>query len=164
MGFRRFGKRALTKTALVYAVDLLAARPYSQKQLMAKLKQRGYEEEEIDEAIARLLQRHYLDDSDLCCRQCRMYIEERRRSLKAISYKLREKGFASADIENAMAENVKDADVYEYEVCMRLLQGHFRVQSAQLQKCMAYLYRKGFNISPARAAAEDFLAAASEME
>ena len=60
------------KTALVYAVDLLAVRSYSVNQLKAKLKRRDYSDEEIELTIAKLLQKHYLDDTDLstnllCC-------------------------------------------------------------------------------------------------
>lgn len=151
-------KRPPVKTALVYAVDLLAARPYSTKQLSDKLRRRGYEAEEIDEAINRLTARHYLDDTDLCQRQCRLYLSEQRRSLQAVKYKLREKGFSGEDIENALADTDIDPDSYEYNVCFRLLQGHFRPSAADRQKCMAYLYRKGFNSSPIRAAVDDFLA------
>ena len=58
-----------SKTALVYAVDLLAARAYSEKQLTDKLKRRGYSETEIAAAMQRLTERHYIDDGDLCQRQ-----------------------------------------------------------------------------------------------
>ncbi len=146
------------KTALVYAVDLLAARPYSTKQLSDKLKRRGYEAEEVEEAIARLQSRRYLDDTDLCQRQCRIYLDEQRRSWQAVKYKLREKGFSGEDIEKALADSGVDLDIYEYNVCLKLLQSHFRPSAADRQKCMAYLYRKGFNGSSIRAAVDDFLA------
>lgn len=48
-----------TKTALIYAVDLLATRPYSTQQLITKLKRKEYAPEEIQEAINRLTARHY---------------------------------------------------------------------------------------------------------
>lgn len=65
-----------TKTALIYAVDLLATRPYSTQQLITKLKRKEYAPEEIQEAINRLTARHYLDDIDLCQRQYQAYINE----------------------------------------------------------------------------------------
>lgn len=153
-----FSKKPPAKTALVYAVDLLAARPYSTKQLYGKLLRRGYAPEEADEAMNRLLARHYLDDADLCRRQCAMYLSEGRRSIQMIRCKLREKGFDSEDIEAAFDESGTDAAAYEYDTCLRLLRGHFRPSAAEKQKCMAYLYRKGFSSSAIRAAAEDFLA------
>ena len=80
------------KTALVYAVDLLAVRAYSEKQLTDKLKRRGYDKAEIATAMEKLLNRRYIDDSDLCQRQYTAYINEQKRSIKAIFYKLKEKG------------------------------------------------------------------------
>ena len=144
------------KTALVYAVDLLAIRAYSEKQLADKLKKRGYNEREIAEAVQRLIERHYLDDTDLCQRQYMAYINERKRSIKAILYKLKEKGFSSIDIENAIAENAIDTDEYECNVCFKLLTIHFK-PNVEKQKCQAYLYRKGFNFSAIKNAVDKFL-------
>ena len=145
-----------SKTALVYAVDLLAVRAYSEKQLTDKLKRRGYSETEIAAAMQRLTERHYIDDGDLCQRQYQAYLNEGRRSIKAILYKLKEKGFNSVDIENAQAECDIDTADYEYRVCIKLLAAHFK-RSADRQKCQAYLYRKGFNFSAARNAVDEFL-------
>lgn len=148
-------KKQNNKTALVYAVDLLAVRPYSEKQLVDKLKRRGYDEMEIAQVMERLISRHYIDDSDLCQRQYSAYINEGKRSIKAILYKLKEKGFSSTDIENARVENEVDTDEYEYRVCLKLLVAHFK-PIAERQKCQAYLYRKGFNFSAIRNAVDDF--------
>ena len=147
-------KRQNNNTALVSAVDLLAVRPHSTKELYTKLKRRGYDDEEISEAISRLNERHYLDDSDLCIRQCQMYLSEQRRSIRAIKYKLVEKGFSASDIEEAFAQNNLDFSEYEIEVCLRHLHSHFRPSTADKQKCQAYLYRKGFSSSSIRQAVE----------
>ena len=144
------------KTALVYAVDLLAVRSYSVNQLKAKLKRRDYSDEEIELTIAKLLQKHYLDDTDLCKRQCNAYFNEKKRSIKAIRYKLMEKGFNSDDIEEAFDDLAIDTVDYEYKVCLKLLSSHFKVNSVDKQKYYAYLYRKGFSSSSIRVAIEDF--------
>ena len=44
------------------AVQLLAARPHFRRELETKLSQRGYSEEEIGDALARLESQGYLDD------------------------------------------------------------------------------------------------------
>lgn len=144
------------KTALVYAVDLLSKRGYSTQQLITKLKRKEYSAEEIQEAIERLINRHYLDDTDLCQRQYQAYLSEQRRSLKAIKYKLSEKGFSKEDI--SLAEENLDIDTldFEYNVCLRLLCSHYNLNTAEKLKCQAYLYRKGFNSSAIRLAIEDF--------
>lgn len=147
-------KRQNNKTALVSAVDLLALRPHSTKELFTKLKKRGYAEEEINEALARLIARHYLDDTDLCQRQCQMYLSEQRRSIRAIKYKLVEKGFTASDIEEALAQSKLDFGEYECEVCLRHLHMHYRPSSADRAKCQAYLYRKGFSSSSIRQAVD----------
>ena len=46
------------KTALMYAVDLLARQEQSEKRLREKLARKGYEEEEIEAALARLHEKH----------------------------------------------------------------------------------------------------------
>ena len=145
-----------TKTALIYAVDLLATRPYSTQQLITKLKRKEYAPEEIQEAINRLTARHYLDDIDLCQRQYQAYINEKHRSIKAIKYKLMEKGFSQSDIQNAQEETDIDEIDYEYTVCLRLLNSRYTPSKADKLKCQGYLYRKGFNYSAIRLAIEDF--------
>lgn len=144
------------KTALVYAVDLLAIRPYSTQQLITKLKRKEYSSEEIEATINRLIARHYLDDTDLCQRQYQAYINEQHRSLKAIKYKLIEKGFSQSDIQNAQEETAIDEIDYEYTVCLRLLNSRYLPNKADKLKCQGYLYRKGFNYSAIRLAIEDF--------
>lgn len=143
-------------TALIYAVDLLATRPYSTQQLITKLKRKEYAPEEIQEAINRLTARHYLDDTDLCQRQYQAYINEKHRSIKAIKYKLMEKGFSQSDIQNTQEETDIDEIDYEYTVCLRLLNSRYTPSKADKLKCQGYLYRKGFNYSAIRLAIEDF--------
>ena len=132
-----------TKTALIYAVDLLAIRPYSTQQLIPKLKRKEYAPEEIQEAINRLTARHYLDDTDLCQRQYQAYINEKHRSIKAIKYKLMEKGFSQSDIQNAQEETDIDEIDYEYTVCLRLLNSRYIPSKSDKLKCQGYI-----NLSP----------------
>ena len=115
-----------------------------------------YAPEEIQEAINRLTARHYLDDTDLCQRQYQAYINEKHRSIKAIKYKLMEKGFSQNDIQNAQEETDIDDIDYEYTVCLRLLNSRYTPSKADKLKCQGYLYRKGFNYSAIRLAIEDF--------
>mgnify|MGYP000169619715 CR=1 FL=1 len=46
------------------AVDLLARQEQSEQKLRDKLARKGYEPEEIDKAVARLIEKHYLNDED----------------------------------------------------------------------------------------------------
>ena len=54
------------KTALITAVDILARQEQSEKKLREKLGRKGYSPEEIQTAIDRLIEKHYLNDADAC--------------------------------------------------------------------------------------------------
>ena len=54
--------------AMDKAYRLLAGRPHSQKELEAKLAQRGYTPQEIDAVVSRLLELKYIDDGQYCRR------------------------------------------------------------------------------------------------
>ena len=140
------------KTALVQAVDLLARQEQSTNKLREKLQQRGYAGDEIEAAIQRLEERHYLDDADACARQFQFLYEESRQSVRQICAKLMQRGF-----ESSLVRECVPRDIYEREkkAAMRCLSLKFR-PSAEEQKMMQHLYRKGFDSSTIRAAVEEF--------
>ena len=140
------------KTALVQAVDLLARQEQSTNKLREKLQQRGYAGDEIEAAIQRLEERHYLDDADACARQFQFLYEESRQSVRQICAKLMQRGF-----ESSLVRECVPRDIYEREkkAAMRCLSLKFR-PSAEEQKMMQHLYRKGFDNSAIRAAVEEF--------
>lgn len=140
------------KTALVQAVDLLARQEQSTNKLREKLQQRGYAGDEIEAAIQRLEERHYLNDADACARQFQFLYEESRQSVRQICAKLMQRGF-----ESSLVRECVPRDIYEREkkAAMRCLSLKFR-PSAEEQKMMQHLYRKGFDSSAIRAAVEEF--------
>ena len=140
------------KTALVQAVDLLARQEQSTNKLREKLQQRGYAGDEIEAAIQRLEERHYLDDADACARQFQFLYEESRQSVRQICAKLMQRGF-----ESSLVRECVPRDIYEREkkAAMRCLSLKFR-PSAEEQKMMQHLYRKGFDSSAIRAVVEEF--------
>ena len=140
------------KTALMYAVDLLARQEQSESRLREKLQRKGYEEAEIDSAINRLIEKHYLSDEDACARQFAFLYEESRSSVRQIVMKLRQRGFDAS-----MVRDCVPADIFEREkaAALRGLALKFK-PSADRQKMMANLYSKGFESSAIRAAVEEF--------
>ena len=140
------------KTALVQAVDLLARQEQSTNKLREKLQQRGYAEDEIEAAIQRLEERHYLNDADACARQFQFLYEESRQSVRQICAKLMQRGF-----ESSLVRECVPRDIYEREkkAAMRCLNLKFK-PSAEEQKMMQHLYRTGFDSSAIRAAVEEF--------
>lgn len=140
------------KTALVAAVDILARQEYSEAKLREKLARKGYTEEEMDAAIARLKERHYLDDAAACQRQFDFLYHESRSSLRQICLKLRQRGFSKEDVDAC-----RPKDFYEREkgAALRVLALKFP-RGGERQKMMANLYQKGFDASAARAAIAEY--------
>ena len=138
------------KTALVAAVDILARQEYSEAKLSEKLARKGYGEEEIAGAIARLKERRYLNDAEACARQFAFLYTESRNSVRQICLKLRQRGFTKEDIDAC-----KPRDTYEREkqAALRVLSLKYP-HDADRQKMMANLYQKGFEAGTARDAVE----------
>jgi regulatory protein len=92
------------------ALQLLAVRPHFRRELAAKLRQRGFSAEEIDEALDRLTEQGYLDDRAAA----RSFVEGRlgkgegRARLKA---ELAKRGAPEEAIEEALAELTPDDDL-----------------------------------------------------
>jgi regulatory protein len=92
------------------AVQLLAARPHFRRELEAKLRQRGFPGEEIEEALSRLTEQGYLDDRAAA----RSFVESRaakgegRARLKA---ELVKRGAPEEAIEDALSELTDEDDL-----------------------------------------------------
>ena len=142
------------KTALMTAVDLLARQEQSEQKLREKLARKGYEPEEIDKAVARLIEKHYLNDEDACARQFEFLYQESRSSVRQITIKLRQRGF-----DNNLIRECIPTDTFEREkaAALRVLAMKYKT-SADRQKMMANLYSKGFDSSAIRAAVAEFAA------
>lgn len=140
------------KTALVAAVDILARQEYSEAKLSEKLARKGYGEAEIAGAIARLKERHYLNDADACARQFAFLYTESRNSVRQICLKLRQRGFTKENIDAC-----RPRDIYEREkqAALRVLTLKYP-RDAERQKMMANLYQKGFEAGTARDAVETY--------
>lgn len=149
-----------SKTALMYAVDLLARQEQSSAKLREKLGRKGYSEEETEAAIQRLMELHYLDDAGACQRQFDFLYEESRSSVRQIVAKLMQRGF-----ESSMIKGCIPSDTYEREkdAALRVLALKYR-RPTDPRKMMANLYQKGFAVDAARAAVETFVAQLAERQ
>ncbi len=159
--YRRYGRMSTDrpakpdKTALVTAVDYLARQEYSESKLRDKLAHKGYDEEEIEAALVKLKERHYIDDRSACARQLAYLYENSSNSLRQIKLKLERRGFPR-DLIAECAEEL-DVDVYEQEKAkaLRVLRGHYR-PDADRQKMLGYLYRKGYDSGALRDAVDEY--------
>ncbi|MBO4400911.1 MAG: regulatory protein RecX [Selenomonadaceae bacterium] len=144
-------------TALVKATELLARHEQSSKVLRRKLLERGYEEAEVDAAIARLVERKYLDDADACASQFEALYAAETLSVRQICAKLVQRGFDADTIENLIP-----ADTYEHELraAAKAVEKKFSGQIPDAKtklKIRQHLAMKGFNSEIISAAVEKFL-------
>ena len=155
---RKRARKAAYKTALMTAVDYLARQAYSEKKLREKLDRKGFPAEEIDDAVARLIERHYLDDTDLCAQQFMYLYNESRNSVRQICAKLMQRGF-----DHDLVWSVVPEDTFEREVAAagRVLTIKYK-PTDKTQKMMANLYQKGFSVDVAHAAVRSFTEDAEE--
>ena len=140
------------KTALMTAVDLLARQEHSEKKLREKLLRKGYADDEVQQAIGRLVEKHYLNDADACARQFEFLYHESRSSVRQICVKLMQRGFGSSLVKDCIPA---DTFAREKAAALRVLALKFK-PAADRQKMMANLYSKGFDSSAIRAAVEEF--------
>lgn len=130
------------KTALVTAVDYLAKRPYSVREMQIKLQHKGFEEAEITAAIARLVARGYMDDTALCEALFSAFEQETKYSLQAIRYKLISKGFTEMLVEKTIQSADEEKEV---QAAAKLLRAKFKISAdTEPVKLFKFLYAKGF--------------------
>lgn len=142
-------------TALEKAVALLARQEQSSAKLREKLRQRDYAPEEIDAAIARLEERHYLNDEEACARQYQKLYEETGMSVRQIEQKLLTRGFPSSLI-RASAPKDAGRDERDLGAALRSLRSRFHA-AAPRAKMKQFLYRRGFSYGICDSATSAFL-------
>ena len=107
------------KPAIDAAADYLANRPRTVEEVRTKLKDKGYEQEEIESAIANLVEFKYLDDYSYC----KMYFEygyTRHRGGKRLIRELVEKGVNEQQAKTALEDYVYEMQVDEYKDALEI--------------------------------------------
>ena len=155
MRARKTQKQKPKPTALEKAVELLARQEQSSARLREKLRQRDYEAEEIDAAIARLEERHYLNDEESCARQYQKLYEESGMSVRQIEQKLLTRG-SPPSLVRASAPKEEGREERELNAALRSLRSRFRA-AAPRAKMKQFLYRRGFAYGICDSATSAFL-------
>ncbi|MCB9366832.1 MAG: regulatory protein RecX [Calditrichaeota bacterium] len=149
------GRKPPKEPALPYAVKLLAARNYSTRKLRDKLRTRGYDSAEIDEAIQKLQERNLLDDERYAEGFVRTRMETHPRGKNALMRDLISRGVSAATAKHAVTESLSDDQ--ELSMAKDLLQRKSR-QYASLdpdtrkRRLTALLARRGFKLDTIRRA------------
>ena len=138
----------LPKRAKLRSMNLLKSRDYTRKQLEDKLKQGGYPQEIIAEAIDYVESYGYINDESYA----RNFIEYNMQTKirKRIEKALQQKGICKELILKMFDELKEDGQEIDETamICKILLKKNFRSQDAsyaEKQKMCGFLYRKGFH-------------------
>lgn len=134
--------------ALGRLMDLISRRPRSTWEARDYLRRKDYDEELIEQVVARVTRLGYLDDVVFA----RRWVENRR-LLKPVSrqkllYELRQKRVSDEAIEAALAEDVEENDE---RAILRTLVERKRRQYPDNQKMMQYLARQGYRYDDIKA-------------
>ncbi len=105
-------KRRERKSALDTAADFIGLRPRTVAETRRKLKEKGYEDEEIESAIASMIDYKYLDDYSYCISYFR-YAYSKQRGRRRIVRELAEKGVDRELIETAYDDYCAEENGYE---------------------------------------------------
>ena len=145
----------LPKRAKLRAMNLLKARAYTEKQLTDKLREGGYPESIIEDAISYVISYGYLNDRFYAAD----YIEYNKetRSRTQIFNSLIQKGIPKEIVEEVWEENVQEEgkDLEQKQILSWMKKKNFVPSEAtyeEKQKFSAFLYRKGFQIDAIRCA------------
>ncbi len=148
------------------AIRFLGVRPRSIAEVTRKLKEKEHDALLIEAVIQRLSDAGYVDDAAFA----RFWVEDRTRfrprSAHALRYELRQKGVASAVIDEAVAD--LDEESAAWDAATAKLDGWRRLDEEQFRKkATGFLSRRGFNYGIVRATVDrawDFVSGKTDGE
>ncbi len=131
-----------------YCLRLLSIRPRTEKELKAKLKDKGYDEDVLERLLEGFKEQGLIDDLKFAKDwiDCRMRTSPR--SERALKEELRKKGVPAGTIEEAMSQRPEELD--ERKIARELLEGILRdnkdASSDGIKaKMYGFLLRRGFS-------------------
>ena len=129
-------------TSYQKAVQLLGSRPHFRRELQAKLAQRGFPAEEIEEALDRLAAQGYLDDSKTAAGFVEQRLSRTSEGRARLRAELEKRGAPAEAIDDALAALPEDDLEPAREAAERWQRLHPRGEPAALAR---HLARKGFS-------------------
>jgi regulatory protein len=138
-------------TAYNYALNLLAARPYSSSALRRKLGQKEYPAADADDAIRRLLDNGLLDDAKFAEQFARSRMLSTGASKRRLTQDLYRKGI-KGDVATSAIANVIDQDEIDPAAVIERVARKKLAQLGDLEpvvlrrRLFAFLARRGYDI------------------
>lgn len=124
------------------AVEYLARREHSSNEIILKLRKKGYDDETADDAVRLLVERGYVDDR----RFARMWIDSRLKKhpegRSSLAAGLARKG-VPREVANDVLNEKLTAELQD-DALARSLEKYVRTRSADPQKVLNHLLRRGF--------------------
>jgi regulatory protein len=148
--------------ALGVGLRLLGRRAHSRLELVRKLRRRGFENNAVDGAMARLTELGYLDDASFARGLVRRRASQR--GPRALSAELAAKGIDRAQADEAVAAFDPEAQIVAATRLAERLYAKAPVPSYRdaLDRVGSKLLRRGFSATVVRAACRSVVAAASD--
>lgn len=140
----------LNKRAKLRGMSLLKSRPYTERQMHDKLKQGFYPEQVIETALEYFKSYGYIDDLHYATDYIEYYSETK--SCKRLEQDLLNKGIDKSVLKEAFFSWMDEGGRIDEEFQIRELlkkksYSPENCDNKEKQKLMAYLFRKGFDIS-----------------
>jgi regulatory protein len=132
------------------AFRYLGRRLHSASELRLKLRQKGYENEMIDQVISELKEKNYLDDSEFAS----VFVDEKFKSKmwseKKLKAELMKRGVQSSIISDVLSEKFSDEDIYNNALTVaikkyNILQERNSDLSTIKKKLTSFLNTRGYN-------------------
>jgi regulatory protein len=133
------------------ALRVLALRDHSMAELRRKLKTKGYEAEEIEGSVERLLELNYLDDARFARSFAESSIRNGRGYGARLKLELARRGVAGDIVQETLAQASEEFG--EAETLARTIERRYpgfdpaTASDKERRKAVAYLQRKGFSLS-----------------
>lgn len=137
--------------AYEYALNLLAARAYTIRNLRRKLVQKGFDKVESDDAVDRLMERGYLDDARYAAEFARQRLVSSGASVRRVEQQLIQRGIARDVAKAATAEAAED-EGFDPAVVLEKLAARKVASMAGLEpvvmrrRLFGFLVRKGYDL------------------
>lgn len=112
-------KKGHKRSAVDAAMDYISRRMRTEKEVRARLREKDYSHEEIDDAIQTLLELKYLDDYEYALSYF-AYAFQKGKAKKLIEYELEEKGVSYEKIGYAYEDYIEENKVDEYEMALEI--------------------------------------------
>lgn len=155
--------RATRETAKQLAINYLAQRPRSSREIARYLHDKAFEQDVIDDVVARLTELALIDDAAFA----RYWVEQREsfkpRGRTALSYELRQKG-VPRDIIEAAVDDVDEIDSARQAAAARADRLAHLPQEQFYARLGGFLQRRGFGYSVVRQVLDELWQAQAETQ